>query len=127
MPERLVCDSDILIEYLRGAAKAISFLEDRDEIFLLSTITIAELFTGARNASEEATLEKFLFGFELIPVSESIARQGGLLRQKFHPSHGTGLADALIAATVIEANASLVTFNTKHFPMLDNIIVPYTR
>jgi len=66
-------------------------------------------------------------GFEIIPVSEPIARQGGLLRKAYQPSHGTGLADAIIAATALQSKASLVTCNTKHYPMLEEIIVPYSR
>jgi predicted nucleic acid-binding protein len=38
-----------------------------------------------------------------------------------------GLADALIAATAKEIDAQLITFNTKHFPMLTDVIRPYER
>jgi len=127
MPSRLVFNSDIIIEYLRGTPEAVTFLESRDEAFFLSTNTIAELFTGVRSKSEQATFDQFLLGFEAIPVSDTIARRGGLLRHEYYPSHGTGLADALIAATAMEVDAVLVTFNAKHFPMLENIIIPYPR
>lgn len=40
---------------------------------------------------------------------------------------GTGLADALIAATVEENGAGLATFNRRHFPMVPRIKVPHER
>ena len=127
MARHLVFDSDILIEYLRDVPKAAAFLEARDEIFVVSTVTVAELFTGVRSEAEEAKFDHFLQGFEVIPVSEHLAREGGRLRHAYHPSHGTGLADAIIAATVLDLHAAFTTFNIKHFPMIDDIIVPYER
>lgn len=72
-------------------------------------------------------MESFLLAFELVPVTPEIARQGGRYRRDFRPSHGTSLADALIAATATARDAVLVTFNTKHFPMLKDVQVPYPR
>jgi predicted nucleic acid-binding protein len=40
-------------------------------------------------------------------------------------TYGTGLADALIAATVHVYKLRFATLNAKHFPMLADIIVPY--
>jgi hypothetical protein len=53
-----------------------------------------------------------------------LAERGGLLRRDYAPKHGTGLADALIAASAQQCGAELVTLNAKHFPMLQNVIVP---
>jgi predicted nucleic acid-binding protein len=38
-----------------------------------------------------------------------------------------GLADALIAATSTQRQVPLVTLNRKHFPMLQDVIVPYDK
>ena len=48
-------------------------------------------------------------------------------RREYGKSHGVGLADALIAATAEVVGAQLVTLNKKHFPMLDDVYVPYTK
>jgi len=127
MAHRFLFDTDILIQYFRDDPNAVQFLEQNDAEFLISTITIAELFTGARTEEEANTIDHFCLGFGVISVSEQIARQGGLLRQKYYPGHGTGLADAIIAATALQSKAALVTFNTKHYPMLEEILVPYSR
>jgi predicted nucleic acid-binding protein len=59
-----------------------------------------------------------------LPVTEGVARLGGLYRRDFRPGHGTGLADALIAATAEENGVNLVTFNRRHFPMVQRVTVP---
>ena len=120
-------DSDILIEYLRGRAEAQAFFDNLLGIRSISVVSVAELFAGTRNAREAADLEVFLNVFEQVPVSAVIARTGGALRHAYRESHGTGLAAALIAATALELQATLVTFNQRHFPMLESVLVPYPR
>jgi predicted nucleic acid-binding protein len=125
--ERLLVDTDVLIEYLRGRGEAVEYLESLSSDLYLSVISVAELFAGARGDEEERSLTQFLLAFTVLPVTEKVARLGGLYRRDFRPSHGTGLADALIAATAIENGANLVTFNRRHFPMVSGITVPYER
>lgn len=124
---RYLLDSDILIEYLRNRPQAIDYIETLEGDLLISVITVAELIAGARNQAERQSLELFLSALEVIPIDYTIARQGGLFRQQYKQSHGTGLDDALIAATAIQSNAQLVTFNRRHFPMIANFQVPYQR
>ncbi len=127
MAERLLVDTDVLIEYLRGRGEAVEYLESLSSDLYLSVISVAELFAGARGDEEERSLTQFLLAFTVLPVTEKVARLGGLYRRDFRPSHATGLADALIAATAIENGANLVTFNRRHFPMVSGITVPYER
>lgn len=115
MSERLLFDTDVLIDYLRGRTAAITYLEYRTEMLLISAITVAELFAGVREGKERTALSAFLSAFETVPVTAAIAERGGLLRRDYGGSHGTGLADALVAATVEQAQAQLITLNSKHF------------
>ncbi len=127
MIERCLLDTDILIEYLRGGQQAADFIESLTGDLLLSIITVAELYSGVRDEPEEKSIEQFLLAFEVITIDETIARRAGLLRRDFRQSHGTGLADALIASSAEKAQATLVTFNKRHFPMLDHVQIPYSR
>ena len=125
MAERLLIDTDVLIDYLRDKAEAVSYLESLTEPLLISVITVAELYAGVREGTERTKLEEFIRAFEMVPVSREISIKGGLYRRDHIKSHNFGLADALIAATAEIQQAKLVTLNSKHFPMLANVIVPY--
>ncbi|MFN5219653.1 MAG: hypothetical protein ACK5FE_01870 [Cyanobacteriota bacterium] len=59
--------------------------------------------------------------------SDSIGPARRALAAPVGPSHGTGLADALIAASAEAAGATLVTLNRRHFPMLADVLVPYAK
>jgi predicted nucleic acid-binding protein len=50
-----------------------------------------------------------------------------LLRGRFGSSHGTGLADALIAATANQHDSILVTLNRKRYPVVSKCEVPYAK
>ena len=107
--------------------QAIKYLEELEGKLYISAITVAELFSGVRGDEEEQALEQFLLAFEIINLDQRLAKQGGLYRLEFHPSHGTGLADALIAASAVEVDAILVTFNRRHYPMCETVSTPYRR
>jgi predicted nucleic acid-binding protein len=125
--ERLLIDTDVLIEYLRGRGEAVEYLESLTSDLYLSVISVAELFAVVEGDEEGKSLEQLLQAFVVLPVTEKVARLGGRYRRQYRPSHGTGLADALIAATSEECGANLVTFNRRHFPMILGLTVPYER
>jgi predicted nucleic acid-binding protein len=125
--ERLLIDTDVLVEYLRGRSEAVEYLEGLTSDLYISVISIAELFAGVRDDEEEKSLKQLLLAFVVLPVTEKTARLGGLYRRDYGGSHGTGLADALIAATSEENGVDLATFNRRHFPMVSRIKVPYER
>src|SRR2546428_6304128 len=124
MADSLLLDTDLPIDYLRGRAEAVTYLEGRTESLLISAITVAELYAGVRDGPERAKLAAFIQAFEVVPVDPEVALQGGLYRRDYGKSHSTGLADALIAAAAEVRQAALVTLNRKHFPMLTNVIIP---
>jgi predicted nucleic acid-binding protein len=127
MITRLLIDTDVLIDYLRGQADSVNYLEGLTDPLLMSVITLAELYAGVREGEERSKLEEFVKAFELVPVSSEIAQKGGLFRRDYIKKFNVGLADALIAATAESQQATLITLNRKHFPMLDEVFVPYQK
>ncbi len=124
---KYLLDTDILIEYIRGRTKAVDYLNQLTGELMVSVITVAELYVGTRSDLERRTLGQFLSLFASVAVDHRIAVRGAGYRREYMGSHGTGLNDALIAATAEVTGASLVTFNQRHFPMVSNLIVPYRR
>lgn len=127
MADRLLVDTDVLVEHLRGRDEAADYLENLTADLYLSVISVAELFVGVKGDEEEKSLEQLLLAFVILPVTEKAARLGGRYRRDYKPSHGTGLADALIAATAEELGLRLVTFNHSHFPMVSEVVALYDR
>ena len=49
---KLLFDTDVLIEYLRGSTKAKDFIDTIKEDVYMSSITMAELYAGVRKGEE---------------------------------------------------------------------------
>lgn len=117
---RTYVDSDALIWHLRGEARATEFLRR------VSQEPGAELWVGAlqrveivffMKAGEREATSLLLSRFKTQPVTQSIVDQGGEIYRRWHPSHGTDVADAVLAASVAETGGRLFTLNIKHYPM----------
>jgi hypothetical protein len=123
----LMLDTDVLIDYLRGQADAVAFVKKTRRPLRVAAVTVAELYVGVREGEERRVLERFLGLMEVVAVTPGIARQAGLWRRDYGRSHGTGLMDALIAAAAELSGSTLATLNEKHFPMLEEVLVPYRK
>jgi hypothetical protein len=120
-------DTDVLVDFLRGHSRAVAFVNAHHPHIILSSIVVAELYAGVKGDAESATLQNFISLFRVVPVTAEIARAAGLYKRDYGPSHGVGLADAVLAATAQAENAELKTLNTKHYPMLKGLKPAYTK
>lgn len=127
MSNSLLIDTDVLVDYLRAREEAIVFLETKAQPMIISTISVGELFARVKEGRERAVLNEFFGAFEIVPLTFEIAEIGGLFRRDFGKSHGVRLADAMIAATAKHKDATLVSLNQKHFPMIRNLMIPYVK
>nr|VFJ64562.1 MAG: hypothetical protein BECKFW1821C_GA0114237_100614 [Candidatus Kentron sp. FW] len=124
-PDFLV-DTDILVDFLRGNNLAVDFVRGNAARIVLSSIVIAELYSGAREG-ELPILDEIPRLFSAKPVTTEIARLGGSSKSRYGKSHGLGLADALLAATAKHYRLRLKTLNVKHFPMFPDLRPPYRK
>jgi predicted nucleic acid-binding protein len=123
----LLIDTDVLVDYLRGEPRALGYLKASSAPLRVSCMTLAELYVGVRDGAERDALSALEAVLETVEVSRDIAVQAGLLRRDYGRSHGTGLIDAVIAASALATQSALVTLNARHFPMLQGVIVPYRK
>ena len=127
---RVLVDTDILIDYLRGHPNAVRFVTDHVDDAIVSAMSVAELYAGVRGdfeSPESVALANFLRVLRVAPVSGEVARVGGLYRRDYGPSHGVGLADAIIAATAVAVDAALKTLNVRHYPMFEGLQPAYRK
>ncbi|MEI7901694.1 MAG: type II toxin-antitoxin system VapC family toxin [bacterium] len=127
MTSPVLPDTDVLVDFLRGNSKAVALVRGSPDRILLSAIVVTELYAGVKGAAEQAALDAFVSLFRVIPVTQELARAGGLLKRDYGKSHGVGLADALVAASAQAENASLLTLNTRHYPMLKGLRPAYAK
>jgi hypothetical protein len=115
--ERIVVDSDVIIDYIEGLEKAAEFLDNlASESRFTSIVNSMEVLQGAQNKIEMRKLDVFLMNtfriLDITPGSSAIALE--LIRKHSLPD-GLRVGDALIAAVTIEHGATLVTGNYRHF------------
>lgn len=117
-----LCDTCILIDYLRGKEEAKERLSaDRQKGLGMSAITYMELMVGARNKNEVTAIKKAFADFEIIELTEAFSIKAKNLIEKFTKSHGLLIPDALIAATALEFEIPLSTLNISDFKFIPNL------
>ena len=113
-------DTNILVDYLNAVPEARTELGQYSGK-AISVITWMEVMVGAGSEVEAAT-RRFLSGFDVVAIDESIAECAVGIRR----GHGIKLPDAVIWATAQTHAMLLVTRNTKDFPEGDpGIRAPY--
>lgn len=114
-------DTDILIWILRGKKEVkekVSKLKEKSPL-AICVISIAEIF---RNVfpSELSTTEDFLNQHIIFNLDQKTAKIGGLYCQQYSKQlKNLTLDDCLIAGCANVNDLTLVSLNTKHFPMKD--------
>jgi predicted nucleic acid-binding protein len=116
-------DTDVLIEHLRGNARATTLVVSAIETAeaACSVLTRFEVLAGMRS-HEQHEIRALLDVFTNWPVTEDIANRAGEWARKFRSSHAhVGAVDYLIAATAERFGAELITRNVKHYPMFPGL------
>jgi predicted nucleic acid-binding protein len=125
---RIVCDTSVLIDVLRGDERAITLLTglaDRDELWGV-VVTRSELLSGMRSRERRPTYA-LLDSLRWREVDLELADRAGELARRYRRSHpGVELPDFLIAAGVELLGGMLLTLNVKHFPMFPDLEPAYT-
>ena len=126
---KYLCDTCILIDYLRGDEKVRKILaKDRIKGLGMSSVTQMELMVGAFNKREIGIIKKAFSDFSVIDINTSISQKANLLIEKYSKSHGLMIPDALIAATALELNVPLYTSNVSDFRFIPGLsVLPKTN
>jgi hypothetical protein len=118
---RLVLDSTVLIDALRGrpAAARIAELRRAGTEPWVCAISVEEIWRGVR-PSEEPAVRRLMGALRLAPLGAAEGIRAGTWRREF-AARGVTLhqADCLIAAAAAGVGASLATANVADFPMPD--------
>ncbi|MBE9229684.1 type II toxin-antitoxin system VapC family toxin [Phormidium sp. LEGE 05292] len=128
MSQRVLIDTDVLIDVSRGIEGTLALLDTTEATATLavSVITQMELMVGCRNKSEQQVIERFLSRFEVIHVNESISNQAVELLRQYRLSHGLLIPDALIAATALVTGYPLLSKNQSDYRFIQGLnLLPF--
>lgn len=120
----IICDTNIFIDAFNGRLDTIKEL---DRIGLsgiaLSSVTVMELFQGARNKVNLTEIEKRLEYYDIIHFDEAVSRKALDFVKDYRLSHGLQIPDAIIGATAVVNRLPLYTYNLKDFTFLPGIMI----
>lgn len=114
-------DTDVLIWILRGRKDIVEHISSlkEDSPIALSVISIAEVYMNLF-PSELVDTEEHLEQYVTFDVDRKIGKLAGLYWQQYSKKlKKLSITDCLIAATANVNDLTLVSLNTKHFPMKD--------
>ena len=112
-----IADTDVLIDFLRGAGEAERIsIELNTGRLCVTAITAFELWAGAKNPQQTAMVESLIAALTILPLDSSSAKRAAEVYRKLSLA-GTaiGMADSLIAGIALDRNAILITRNRKHY------------
>jgi predicted nucleic acid-binding protein len=115
---RVIFDTDVLVWYFRGSARARRFLlRVAHPARAVSALTVMELLQGCRGAAEIRDVKAFVsdnMGL-LVHPNEAICHRAMQLIEAHAARDGLRVIDALIAATALQFGSVLATANVKHY------------
>lgn len=119
----IILDADVIIGGEKGSFDLAAWLASQgNEQFEVAAITVAELWHGveragpARREARESYLRALLDVLPIVPYTEQTAyRHARLWAQLETAGKMIGPYDLIVAATALERDSALATFNKRHF------------
>src|SRR5205085_1754825 len=109
-------DTDIMVDVLRGYPPAIAWLSSlTGDAPALPGLVVLELMEGCRNKMEMVRLLRRIEPFHVFWPTDSDCTRALHEFARSRLSHQISIMDVLIAQCAIGLNATLCTFNIKHF------------
>jgi tRNA(fMet)-specific endonuclease VapC len=126
---RVVIDTDILVDFLRGnpqTSSLISRLEERKFLLATTAVNEFELYYGAHKSKEpeKAVLltRQLVDRLVVLPLTSKSARKAGHIYAALEKQgHIIGLRDTLIGAIAQTRDFSVATRNLSHFEKIDGL------
>jgi tRNA(fMet)-specific endonuclease VapC len=122
----IVADTDVLIDFLAGAEPSASIVARELErgTILTTAITRFELLAGTRDVRHRGAVHDLLAAVPALSLDARAADRAAAVRRDLERIGAPiGMADSLIAGIVLEAGASLLTRNQKHFRRVKSLIL----
>lgn len=123
MNQMVVVDTDILIDAGRSIEEALTCLQklEQEKALSISVVTQMELMVGCRNKKEYKALEGFIKRFRVLKITEAVSDKAVSLLRTYRLSHGLLIPDALIAATAMCLDCSMISKNQHDYRFIKGL------
>ncbi len=122
----MVGDTDVLIDSLNGKNPSSDRFsrEIQSGTLATTTITVFELFSGAKTGRARDSVEKLLWALRILPLDEESGATAAAIRRELEGRGTTiGMADYLIAGICRARSLPLLTRNRSHFERVTGLRV----
>jgi len=108
-------DTDVMVDVARGYQPALEWLASLEQAPGLPSHVAMEMIQGCRDGFETAKMQRRLREFKRChPTSDDLER-AEITFARCNLSHKLGLLDAIIGELAVGLDATLYTFNCKHY------------
>ena len=111
----MLLDTDALVDLIRKHPAATAWFAALATMPFVAGFAALELVQGCQSSSELRAVQRFLTAFEIVWPTRTDLTTALIEYMPLRLAHGIGLIDAVIAATAVGAQYTLVTFNVKHY------------
>ena len=116
--KKYLLDSDILIDNLNDKLpdQFLKQLSDTAEEISTLPVVLTEVYAGIVDTVDRKQADNLLGTIEVVDVTRSIGEQAGsIIAEQKKRGSAMGTVDAIIAATALEYDLTLITRNVRHY------------
>lgn len=112
-------DNNVLTQIFKGNQIVTNFVGSLN--FAVCATVYIEALQGSISNAQKRQIKKVLDNVPLLLITPEISRRAITLIDDYSNSYGLLLADALIAASALENDLILITYNTDDFKFIQNL------
>lgn len=116
---RFLVDTNVFSKIFGGNAAVRSYVESRDSV--IDTVIYIECLQGSKSNIGKSIVKTYIDNFPLLLISPRISKRAIHLVELYSNSYGLLLADSLIAATAIENDLTVLTYNVGDFKFIPGL------
>lgn len=114
-----IVDTNVFSKVFAGNAAVKIYIENLNAV--IDTTIYIECLQGSKSNQEKQKIKTYLYNFPLLPITPDVSERAIELIDTYSNSHGLLLADALIAATALEDDLTVVTYNVGDFNFIGGL------
>ena len=117
--DEYLLDTNILSKIFYGKTDVKNFVDNLT--VGVETIVYIECIQDSISNTDKRRIKRSLQNIKFYPLTNDIAQKAIELIDTYSNSHGLLLADAIIAATALEYDLTLITYNWKDFQFIKGL------